>query len=146
MKNRLIYSLLAVSLLANPVYANEQQTQDHLKVLLGELLHLEQQIDARTDVVNAIVPGSKYRIKPGDSLTDIAKRAYGDTNIKLSLVMQLIISNNPTAFFRNNANYIYADKVIAIPSVDDFRTMLFSGNTDSLLNDEADKSQWIRFP
>ena len=146
MKNRLIYSLLTVSLLANPVYANEQQPQDHLKVLLGELLHLEQQIDAREEVVDNIAPGSNYRIKPGDSLTNIAKRAFGETNIKLSLVMQLIISNNPTAFFRNNANYIYADKVIAIPSVDDFRAMLFSGNTDSLFNGEADKSQWIHFP
>jgi Tfp pilus assembly protein FimV len=112
---------------------------------MGELLHLEQQIDTRQDVVNAIAPGSEYRIKPGDSLTDIAKRAYGETNIKLSLVMQLIISNNPKAFFRNNANYLYADKVIAIPSIEDFRAMLFSGDTDTLLNDD-DKTHWIRFP
>ena len=145
MNNRLICSLFAASLIASPVSANEQQTQDHLKVLLGELLHLEQQIDSREVVVNAITPGSEYRIKPGDSLTDIAKRAYGETSIKLSLVMQLIISNNPKAFFRNNANYLYADKVITIPSIADFRAMLFSGDTDTLLNGD-DKTHWIRFP
>jgi len=66
--------------------------------------------------------------------------------MKLSLVMQLIVSNNPTAFFRNNQNFIYADKVISIPSVDDFRTMLLSVNTDTLLNDANDKTHWIRFP
>jgi|TARA_B110001469_G_scaffold117483_1_gene123515 hypothetical protein len=146
MKNSLICTLLAASLLGSPTYANEQQTQDHLKTLLGELMQLEQQLDQRLPADNSIAPGSKYRIKLGDSLGNIAKRAYGDTNIKLSLVMQLIVSNNPTAFFRNNENFIYADKVISIPSVDDFRTMLFSVNTDTLLNDATDKTQWIRFP
>jgi len=146
MKNSLICTLLAASLLASPIYANEQQTQSHLKTLLGELLQLEQQLDARQQDSLSIAPGSKYRIKPGDSLGDITKRAYGDTNIKLGLVMDLIISNNPHAFFRSNANFIYADKVISIPSVDDFRAMLFTGDTDSLLIDNADKSQWIRFP
>ena len=146
MKNSLICTLLATSLLGSPAYANEQQTQDHLKTLLSELMQLEQQLDQRLPADNSIAPGSKYRIKLGDSLGNIAKRAYGDTNIKLSLVMQLIVSNNPTAFFRNNENFIYADKVISIPSVDDFRTMLFSVNTDTLLNDATDKTQWIRFP
>ena len=146
MKNSLTCIILAASLFAGPIYANEQQTQDHLKALLGELLQLEQQVDNRQPADNSISPGSKYRIKSGDSLGNIAKRAYGDTNIKLSLVMQLIVSNNPTAFFRNNENFIYADKMISIPSVDDFRTMLFSVNTDTLLNENTDKVQWIRFP
>jgi len=146
MKNSLICSLLADSLLASYSSANEPQTQDHLKALLGELMQLEQQLDHRQPTDNSIAPGSKYRIKLGDSLGTIARRAYGDTNMKLSLVMQLIVSNNPTAFFRNNQNFIYADKVISIPSVDDFRTMLFSVNTDTLLNDTNDKTHWIRFP
>jgi len=63
MNSRLICSLFAASLIASPVSANEQQTQDHLKVLLGELLHLEQQIDTRQDVVNAIAPGSEASSK-----------------------------------------------------------------------------------
>ena len=146
MKNSLICTLLAAGLMASPIYANEQRTQANLETLLGELMQLEQQLDARQQDSHSIAPGSKYRIKPGDSLGDIAKRAYGDTNIKLDLVMELIISNNPNAFFRSNANFIYADEVISIPSVDDFRAMLFTGDTDSLLNDSADKSQWIRFP
>jgi hypothetical protein len=146
MKNSLICTILAASLLASPIYANQQQTQAHLKTLLGELQHLEQQLDARQQVGNSITPGSKYRIKPGDSLGDIAKRDYVETNIKLDLVMKLIVSNNPTAFFRNNANFVYADKVVTIPSVDDFRTMLFNGDTDTLLTNDVDKSQWIRFP
>ena len=154
MKNSLICTILTACLFASPSYADQQQTQANLKILLGELLHLEQQLDARPQSKNTITPGSKYRIKKGDSLGDIAKRAYGDTNIKLGLVMELIVSNNPSAFFRNNSNFIYADKVISIPSVNDFRDMLFSGDTDSLLNkktdenvdENADKSQWIRFP
>ena len=146
MKNSLICTILAACLFASPSYADQQQTQANLKILLGELLHLEQQLDARPQSKNTITPGSKYRIKKGDSLGGIAKRAYGETNIKLGLVMELIISNNPSAFFRNNGNFIYADKVVTIPSVDDFRTMLFNGDTDTLLTNDVDKSQWIRFP
>ncbi len=146
MKNSLICTILAACLFASPSYADQQQTQANLKILLGELLHLEQQLDALPQSKNTITPGSKYRIKKGDSLGDIAKRAYGETNIKLGLVMELIISNNPSAFFRNNGNFIYADKVISIPSVNDFRAMLFSGDTVSLLNKNEDNGQWIRFP
>jgi nucleoid-associated protein YgaU len=146
MKNSLICTILAACLFANPSYADQQQTQAHLKKLLGELLHLEQQLDTRPQGENTIAPGSKYRVERGDSLGEIAKRAYGETNIKLDIVMGLILSNNPSAFFRNNINFIYADKVISIPSVNDFRAMLFSGNTDSLLNKSVDKSLWIRFP
>jgi nucleoid-associated protein YgaU len=146
MKNSLICAILAASLIVSPVCADQEKTQTHLQTLLGELLHLEQQLDARPEGGNSIAPGAKYRIKPGDSLGDIAKRAYGETNIKISLVMKLIVSNNPTAFFRNNANFIYADKVITIPSVDDFRSMLFAGDTDSLLNNNTDHGSWIRFP
>ena len=146
MKNSLICTILTTCLFASPSYADQQQTQGHLKILLGELLHLEQQLDVRPQGENTINPGSKYHIKKGDSLGDIAKRAYGETNIKLGLVMELIVNNTPSAFFRNNGNFIYADKVISIPSVNDFRAMLFSGDTDHLLNNSADKSQWIRFP
>lgn len=146
MKNSLIWAMLTFSLLTSPVYANQEQTQAHLKALLGELLQLEQQLEASPKTDDFIAAGAKYLIKPGDSLKNIAHRAYGKTNIKLSLVMQLIISKNPTAFFRNNANYIYADKTISIPSVDDFRTMLFAGEADSLLENDADRTQWIRFP
>jgi hypothetical protein len=150
MKNSLIYTILTACIFASPSYADQQQTQAHLKILLGELLHLEQQLDARPQGDNTITPGSKYRVKTGDYLGDIAKRAYGETNIKLGLVMDLIVSNNPSAFFRSNGNFIYADKVISIPSVSDLRAMLFSGDTDSMLNKNADtsadKSQWIRFP
>lgn len=145
-KSVLLGASLSASLVATPMFAATEQTQNHLKTLIGELLHLEQQLDARTADDNTITPGANYKIKPGDSLGDIAHRAYGDTDLKLSLVMQLIVDNNPTAFFRNNANFIYAGKVIRIPSVEDFRNMLFTGKSDSLLKHSSDKSQWIRFP
>ncbi len=145
-KSALLGASLSVSLIAAPLFAATEQTQSHLKTLLGELLHLEQQLDARVPGEDTIQPGANYTIKPGDSLGGIAKRAYGDTDLKPSLVMQMMVENNPTAFFRNNANFIYAGKIIRIPSVEDFRNMLFSGQSDSLLTQNSDKSQWIRFP
>ena len=146
MKNSMICIMLTVSLSGSPIYANQEQVQQHLKALLGDLQHLEQQVNSRKSAIKGIVPGSKYRIKTGDSLDKIAERAYGETNLRLDLVKQLIVSNNPKAFFRNNANFIYADKIIAIPSVDDFRQMLFTSDTDSSLNAPSDNNQWIRFP
>ena len=146
MQNKLQYILLIITLLATPIHANDQKTQAHLQTLLGELLHLEQQVDVREKGEDTIMPGAKYLIKAGDSLGDIVQRAYGRTNIRLDLVMELIVRHNPTAFFRNNPNFVYADKVITIPSVDDFRNMLFTTKEPSLLNDSIDKSHWIRFP
>jgi phage tail protein X len=146
MRIGLISTFIMTFFLASPVYATNAQTQSHLNTLLGELLHLEQQLETPKIGVDSIKPGGNYRIKPGDSLGAIAYRAYGQTNIKLDLVMELIVKQNPNAFFRNNANFIYADKVITIPSIGDFRAMLFTANTKSFLNDTSDKSHWIRFP
>lgn len=145
-KTALVCMTLSTGLIAMPSYADTEQTQNHLKALLGELMQLEQRLDARPTNIPSIAPGSKYKIKPGDSLDKISKLAYGDTNIRLSLVKQIIVDTNPNAFFRNNANFIYAGKVITIPSVDDFRDMLFSGNGEDLFKTGSDKSQWIRFP
>jgi len=47
MKNSTMCIMLAVSLLGSPIYANQEQTQKHLKALLGDLQHLEQRVDSK---------------------------------------------------------------------------------------------------
>jgi FimV-like protein len=92
-----------------------------------------------------IVPGQRYTIAKGDTLKGIALKAYGNTNLSIRLVRNVIMKNNPKAFFRGNENYLFAGKVLKIPSVDDIRKHVFS-STSTTKRSRANKRNWLRFP
>lgn len=127
-----------------PAAAN---TKANLKTLLGQLIDLEHYLAKRAakPESNLLAPGSEYRIVAGDTLGSIAQRAYGDTDVRLELIKSMIVENNPHAFFRDNQNFIYADKVISIPSVEDLRKHLFKDSSKRIFNGQS-KAHWIRFP
>ncbi len=122
-------------------------TEDNLKILLGKLVSLEQALAKRStdEDSNLLVPGSSYKIQQGDTLAAIASRAYGDTDVRLNLIKSLIVDNNSHAFFRDNPNFIYAGKIIAIPSVDDLRELIFKDTKTKVFTSQS-KAHWIRFP
>lgn len=138
-------ALLIGCLIASlPAVAN---TKANLKMLLGQLMDLEHYLAKRAadPDSNVLAPGSDYRIVSGDTLASIAQRAYGDTDVRLDLIKSMIVENNPHAFFRDNQNFIYADKVISIPSVEDLRKHLFKDSSKRIFNSQS-KAHWIRFP
>jgi hypothetical protein len=136
--------LIGCFMASMPAVAN---TKANLKMLLGQLMDLEHYLAKRAadPESNLLAPGSDYRIVSGDTLASIAQRAYGDTDVRLDLIKSMIVENNPHAFFRDNQNFIYADKVISIPSVEDLRKHLFKDSSKRIFNSQS-KAHWIRFP
>ncbi|MCP4788610.1 MAG: LysM peptidoglycan-binding domain-containing protein [Gammaproteobacteria bacterium] len=145
-KSTLFMALMCSLALVSPnvSYAN---TEANLKTLLGKLISLEHALAKRpaNDESNLLAPGSSYKIEPGDTLATIAKRAYGDTGVRLNLIKNMIVDNNSHAFFRDNPNFIYAGKTIAIPSVDDLRELIFKDTQTQVFTSQS-KAHWIRFP
>ena len=92
-----------------------------------------------------IAPGQRYTIAKGDTLKGIALKAYGTTNLSIRLVRNVIMKENPKAFFRGNENYLFAGKVLKIPSVDDIRKHVFS-STSTTKSSRQSKRNWLRFP
>lgn len=145
MLNNIKIALLISCLFSSlPAAAN---TQANLKTLLGQLMDLEHYLAKRAadPEHNMLAPGSDYRIVSGDTLASIAQRAYGDTDVRLDLIKNMIVENNPHAFFRDNQNFIYADKVIAIPGVEDLRKHIFKDSNKRIFNSQ-NKAHWIRYP
>ncbi len=139
---------MACSLLLVLPNASTANTKDNLKVLLGKLIDLEHALARRPvaeDEDNVLAPGSSYTIQSGDTLALIANTAYGETDVRLELIRDMIVNNNPHAFFRDNPNFIYAGKVISIPSVDDLRKFIFNDSKARIFNSQS-KANWIRYP
>jgi len=140
--------VIACSLLLTLPNVATANTQSNLKALLGKLMNLEHALAKRPkieDEDNILAPGSSYTIQSGDTLALIADGAYGDTDVRLGLIREMIVDNNPHAFFRDNPNFIYAEKVISIPSVDDLRKYIFNDSKARVFNSQ-NKAHWIRFP
>ena len=146
-KSNLLIAIACSLLLAIPNVATAN-TQSNLKALLGKLMNLEHALAKRPKIQNkdnVLAPGSSYTIQSGDTLALIAGGAYGDTDVRLDLISEMIVDNNPHAFFRDNPNFIYAEKVISIPSVDDLRNFIFKDSKARVFNSQS-KAHWIRFP
>lgn len=145
MRNKVKAVLLIACLVGSmPALAN---TKANLKTLLGQLMDLEHYLAKRAQDPenNRLAPGSDYRIMSGDTLASIAQQAYGDTDVRLDLIKSMIVENNPHAFFRDNQNFIYADKVITIPGVEDLRKHIFKDSNKRIFNSQS-KAHWIRYP
>jgi len=145
--SNLLIAIACSLLLAIPNVASAN-TQGNLKALLGKLMDLEHTLAKRPKVEdedNILAPGSRYTIQSGDSLALIADTAYGDTDVRLDLIREMIVDANPHAFFRDNPNFIYAEKVISIPSVDDLRNFIFKDTKARVFKSQS-KAHWIRFP
>ena len=146
-KSPFIIAMLCSLLLALPNAATAN-TKSNLKILLGKLIDLEHALARRPvneDEDNILAPGSSYTIQSGDTLALIADGAYGHTDVRLDLIRDMIVDNNPHAFFRDNPNFIYAGKVISIPSVDDLRKFIFKDSKARVFNSQS-KANWIRYP
>jgi len=124
-------------------YADIDSANQHaLSILMNEFKIAKRILKSKP---GKIAPGQRYTIAKGDTLKGIALKAYGNTNLNIRLVRDVIMKQNPTAFFRGNENYLFAGKVLKIPSVDDIRKHVFS-STSTTKRSRQSKRNWLRFP
>tara|TARA_B100001540_G_C15413155_1_gene464198 strand:+ start:104 stop:529 length:426 start_codon:yes stop_codon:yes gene_type:complete len=66
-----------------------------------------------------------YRIKKNDSLSGILDKFYGSKNLNLNVVKSAVVLKNKHAFVRNNANFMFANKKLYLPSVNEIKDMIY---------------------
>ncbi len=69
---------------------------------------------AKSPAKPSIVTGSRYRVQPGDSLSDIASRLEG-RQVGLWQAVNAIFAANPQAFIDNDPNRLKAGSLLTIP-------------------------------
>ena len=66
-----------------------------------------------------------YRIKKNDSLSVILEKFYGSNNLNLNVVKSAVVIKNKHAFVRNNANFMFANKKLYLPSINEIKDLVY---------------------
>ena len=63
-------------------------------------------------------------MKDGESLSGILNKYYGNTGLNMKIVEISIIEINKHAFVRENPHFLYAGKILKIPSVSEIMNLV----------------------
>ena len=69
-----------------------------------------------------------YRIKKNDSLSNIINKFYNNNGLNLKVVQSAVILKNKHAFVRNNANFMFANKKLYLPSIKEIKNLVYKNN------------------
>ena len=87
-----------------------------------------------------------YRIKKNDSLSGILDKFYGSKNLNLNVIKSAVVLKNKHAFVRNNANFMFANKKLYLPSVNEIKDMIYKNvNKKINISNEFSREQDIYY-
>ena len=65
-----------------------------------------------------------HKVKDGESLSGILNKYYGNTGLNMKIIEISIIEINKHAFVRENPHFLYAGKILKIPSVSEIMNLV----------------------
>ena len=80
--------------------------------------------DAENSFLNNENFSSKHKVKKNETLTDIILKHYGFKYFNKDILSLSIVYFNKHAFVRKNPNYLFADKILYLPSVNEIKNLL----------------------
>ena len=66
----------------------------------------------------------RHKVKKGDSLFKIINKYYADAGLDRNFLELAIVKANRGAFVRNNPNFLYAGRMLHLPSVNQIKSMV----------------------
>ena len=66
----------------------------------------------------------QHRIRKDETLSHIIDNYYGGSAIDPAFIEMAIIRKNKTAFVRANPHYMFADKILHLPSLNEIKAMI----------------------
>ena len=70
-----------------------------------------------------------HRVQPNETLSHIITDYYAGSGLDLSVVQMAIVKKNKGAFVRGNPNFLFADKVIHLPSLNEMKNLVLGNNS-----------------
>ena len=87
-----------------------------------------------------------YKIKKNDSLSGILNKFYGTNSLNLNVVKSAVLLKNKHAFVRNNANFMFANKRLYLPSVKEIKNLVYKNiNRKNKVSENFNKEQEIYY-
>ncbi len=86
---------------------------------------------------NAFVQNFDYstthKVQPDETLSHILEDYYSGSGLNMSFIEMAIVAHNKHAFAKNNPNFLFADKMLKLPSLNQIQAMLLGDNAPESL-------------
>ncbi len=109
--------------------------------------------------LHTVAAQSTYEVKSGETLDQVIRKTMGDSPLKMELLRQAFIDQNPQAFTKSSPRALMAGAILRLPNHDDLLRAYLpngravahsSGKADSAMltsdSDVSERKNWVRFP
>ena len=90
------------------------------------------------------VVGGVYKVRSGDTLSEIMATHLGDTGVNHDVMQQVIVKSNKSAFRRGNPHWLMAGASLRMPTVSDVMDYVVPGRDGKKTTASSD--DWVRYP
>ena len=126
--------------------SEDQRKQSELDSALRRLVKdLEQAMQEANEGISANSDGT-YLVKRGDYLDKIISSTVGNYPFKRDILRKAFVQSNPKVFRRSNPNWMYANKTMRIPGVEDIKRVIFKDQPDNKSSAKDPYEGWVRYP
>ena len=94
----------------------------------------------------AVNEDGTYLVRKGDYLDKIIKQTVGNYPFKRDILRKAFVLANPKVFRRSNPNWMYANKKMRIPAVDDIKKVIFKDQPKGKSSSKDPYAGWVRYP
>ena len=88
---------------------------------------------------------ASHRVQPDETLSHIISAYYAGSGLDLSVVQMAIVKKNKSAFVRGNPNFLFADKKLHLPSLNEMKNLVFGAHSDNAPSDGSGMQNEIFF-
>ena len=88
---------------------------------------------------------ASHRVQPDETLSHIITAHYAGSGLDLSIVQMAIVKKNKSAFVRGNPNFLYADKLLHLPSLNEMKNLVLGSQSHDAPDDSSGMQNEIFF-
>jgi Tfp pilus assembly protein FimV len=73
---------------------------------------------------------ASHTVQPGETLSHVMEKHYIGSGLNMQFIEMAIVMKNKHAFVRGNPNFLYADKTLHLPSLNEIKAMIMGQNKE----------------
>tara|TARA_B100001248_G_scaffold259916_1_gene246970 strand:- start:687 stop:1115 length:429 start_codon:yes stop_codon:yes gene_type:complete len=81
----------------------------------------------------------KYKVKKNETLSDIILKNYGVKHFNKDVLSLSIVHFNKHAFVRKNPNFLYANKILHLPSILEIKNLILNEKPNNKIHSKDEK-------
>lgn len=127
------YSIFLASILALPLSTLSVAQSQPIVVLEYPNSGTNQQNFSDNLFVQNYDYTTTHKVQPDETLSHILNDYYSGSGLNMKFVEMAIIAHNRHAFVKNNPNFLFAEKTLKLPSLNQIQAMLLGDNAPESL-------------